>query len=50
MALAEQVKFDASAIHQVLDVREHKANPKKMDVNDLFARYLISGGAGHGCG
>ena len=40
-ALAEQVKFDASAIDQVLDVREHKANPRKMDVNDLFARYLI---------
>jgi hypothetical protein len=39
-ALAEQVKFDASAIDQVLDVREHKANPKKMDVDDLFARYL----------
>jgi hypothetical protein len=39
-ALAEQLKFDAAAIHQVLDVREHKANPRKMDVNDLFARYL----------
>ncbi len=39
-ALAEQLKVDASAIHQVLDVREHKANPKSMDVNDLFARYL----------
>jgi hypothetical protein len=39
-AITEQLKFDASAIHQVLDVREHKANPKKIDVNDLFARYL----------
>jgi hypothetical protein len=39
-ALAEQLKFDGSAIYQVLDVREHKANPKKIDVNDLFARYL----------
>jgi hypothetical protein len=39
-ALAEQLKFDGSAILQVLDVREHKANPKKMDVTDLFARYL----------
>jgi hypothetical protein len=39
-ALAEQLKLDAAAIHQVLDVREHKANPKSMDVNDLFARYL----------
>ncbi len=41
-ALAEQVKFDASAIDQMLDVREHKANPKKLDVNDLFARYLTA--------
>jgi hypothetical protein len=41
-ALAEQVKFDASAIDQVLDVREHKANPKKMDVTDLFTRYLTA--------
>lgn len=39
-ALAEQLKIDAAAIQQVLDVREHKANPKNMDVNDLFARYL----------
>jgi hypothetical protein len=28
------------AVEQVLDVREHTANPKKIDVNDLFARYL----------
>jgi hypothetical protein len=40
-ALAEQLKFDASAIQQVLDVREHKANPRKMEIHDLFARYLI---------
>lgn len=39
-ALAEQLKVDVSAIHQVLDVREHKANPRSMDVNELFARYL----------
>ena len=38
-ALAEQLKFDPSAIYQVLDVREHQLNPKKLDVNDLFARY-----------
>jgi hypothetical protein len=41
-ALAEQVKFDASAVDQVLEVREHKANPKKIDVNDLFTRYLTA--------
>ena len=39
-ALAEQLKLDTAAIQQVLDVREHKANPKSMDVNDLFARYM----------
>ncbi len=39
-ALAEQLNFDASAIHRVLDVRERKANPGSINVNDLFARYL----------
>jgi hypothetical protein len=39
-ALAAHLHFDATAILQVLDVREHKANPKSMDVNDLFARYM----------
>lgn len=38
--LSKRVGFDPSAINQVLDVREHKANPKKMDIKDLFARYL----------
>lgn len=39
-ALAERLNIDASAMYQVLDVREHKANPKSMDVNELFSRYL----------
>lgn len=39
-ALAEQLKIDTSAILEVLEVREHKANPKQMDVNGLFARYM----------
>jgi hypothetical protein len=39
-AVAGRLKLDTSAIEQVLDVREKKANPKKLDVNDLFARYL----------
>ncbi|MGA3128386.1 MAG: nucleotidyltransferase domain-containing protein [Candidatus Korobacteraceae bacterium] len=39
-ALAEHLSLDASSIHQVLDVREHKSSPKTMDVDDLFARYL----------
>jgi len=40
--LSERVAFDPSAIHQALNVREHKANPKKIDVNDLAARYLAA--------
>ena len=39
-AIAEYLKFDASAIQQVLDVREHKTSPKAVDVDDLCARYL----------
>lgn len=39
-ALGEKLKVDVSSIQQVLDVREHKANPKSVDVNKLFARYL----------
>lgn len=39
-AIAEYLKLDASAIYQVLDVREHKTSPKAVDPNDLCARYL----------
>jgi predicted nucleotidyltransferase len=39
-ALAGRVQFDASAIEQVLDMREHKVNPRKVDVKCLCARYL----------
>jgi hypothetical protein len=39
-ALAAHLHFDAAAILQVLDVREHKTSPKSMDVNELFARYM----------
>jgi len=41
-ALSKRVGFDPSAILQTLEVREHKANPKKMDVNDIAARYLAA--------
>jgi hypothetical protein len=41
-ALAKRVGFDLSAIHQALDVREHKADRKKIDINDLAARYLTA--------
>ena len=41
-ALSKQVGFEPSAICQVLDVRERKADPSKIDVNDLAARYLAT--------
>jgi hypothetical protein len=41
-ALAKKVGFDLSAIHQALDVREHKADMKKVDVHDLARRYLAA--------
>jgi hypothetical protein len=41
-ALAQRVGFDGSAILQILDVREKKADPNKMDVRDLTARYLAA--------
>ncbi len=39
-ALAKRLGFDLSAVHQALDVREHKADPKKININDLAARYV----------
>lgn len=41
-ALSKRLRFDPSAMQQALDVREHKADPKKMDINDLAARYLAA--------
>jgi hypothetical protein len=41
-ALSKQIGFDASAILQVLDVREGKSDRKKFDVADVFSRYLAS--------
>jgi hypothetical protein len=38
--LAKQIGFDGSAFLQVLDVREKKLDRKKLDVADVFARYL----------
>jgi hypothetical protein len=40
--LAKQVGFDPSAIQQTLDVREHKTDRKKIDINELAARYLAA--------
>ncbi len=41
-ALARRVGFDLSAVHQALDVREQKNDRKKIDINDLAARYLTA--------
>ena len=41
-ALAQRLGFDASAMSQVLDVREGKTDRKKIEVRDLAARYLAS--------
>jgi len=46
-ALSKRVGSDLSAIHQTLDVREHnvreqKADRKKMEINDLAGRYLAA--------
>ena len=39
--MSQRIGLDASAMLQVLDVREHKINRKKVDVRDLAARYLV---------
>ena len=40
--LSKRVPFDSSSIQQVLDVRERKVDPKKLDVQDLCAGYLAA--------
>jgi len=40
--LSKRVGFDSSAMNQVLDVREHKADSKQIDINELVARYLAA--------
>jgi hypothetical protein len=41
-ALTRRIGFDASGILQVLDIREKKAERKKLDVTDVFSRYLAA--------
>jgi hypothetical protein len=41
-ALSKQIEFDPSAFMQVLDLRERKTNSKKLDVADVFSRYLLA--------
>ena len=40
--LSKRAGFDLSAMNQVLDVRENKVDPKKIDLNGLVARYLAT--------
>lgn len=42
VALSKQLEFDSSPSLQVLDVRERKLDPKKLDINNLCARYLTA--------
>jgi hypothetical protein len=41
-ALATRIQFDASALLQLLDIREHKADRKRFEVKDVFTRYLAA--------
>jgi hypothetical protein len=41
-ALSKRIGYDPSPIQKALDVREGKADPKKMDIKDLAARYLAA--------
>lgn len=40
--LAQLVKFESASFVTVLDIRERKLDAKKLDVKDLFARYLAA--------
>jgi hypothetical protein len=41
-ALSKQIGFDASGILQVLDVRESRSDHKKINVSDVFSRYVAA--------
>jgi len=41
-ALAAKIGFDGSGFLQVLDVRESKVQARKLDVADVFSRYLAA--------
>jgi len=40
--LAAKIGFDASAIEQALEIREHSADSRKLNVNDLLSKYLAA--------
>ncbi len=42
LALSRQLQFDPTAFEQVLDGREHKLDPKKLDIKKVFATYLAA--------
>ena len=42
LALAQKIGFDASGVLQVLDVRDKKLDRKKLNVPDVFSRYLAA--------
>jgi len=41
-ALSTKMGFDLSSVYQLLDVREHKADSKNIDINELSGRYLAA--------
>ena len=41
-ALAARLQFDASAFYELLDFREHKRDPKKLDIRHVAACYLAA--------
>lgn len=41
-ALSAKMGFDLSSVYQLLDIREHKTDSKKIDINELAARYLAA--------
>ena len=41
-ALAATLAFDAAAFEHILDIREHRADPKEFRVQDVAARYLAA--------
>jgi hypothetical protein len=38
--LADKLGFDTSGFLYVLDVREHRIKPAKLNATDVFSRYL----------
>jgi len=42
LTLSKQIRFDPSDFLQVLDVREQKSDRKKLNVADVFSRYLAA--------